>query len=80
MPQSVTCASTGVCPTRVYRGMKLELFVCTAHVFVQAALDWRGAAARELHQSECVYVSRLGAVLKVNAGQHKNVSEVRMFA
>ncbi|XP_074482733.1 epithelial cell-transforming sequence 2 oncogene-like isoform X1 [Sebastes fasciatus] len=31
----------------------------------QTALDWRGAAARELHHSECLYLGRLGAVLKV---------------
>ncbi|CAJ1087532.1 epithelial cell-transforming sequence 2 oncogene-like [Xyrichtys novacula] len=31
----------------------------------QVALDWRGAAVRELHHSECVYVGRLSAVLKV---------------
>ncbi|KAK5891450.1 hypothetical protein CgunFtcFv8_018702 [Champsocephalus gunnari] len=31
----------------------------------QIALDWRGAAARELHHSECLYLGRLGAVLKV---------------
>ncbi|XP_027147657.1 epithelial cell-transforming sequence 2 oncogene-like isoform X2 [Larimichthys crocea] len=31
----------------------------------QEVLDWRGAVARELHHSECVYVGRLGAVLKV---------------
>uniref|UniRef100_UPI0037E8D5E6 epithelial cell-transforming sequence 2 oncogene-like n=1 Tax=Semicossyphus pulcher TaxID=241346 RepID=UPI0037E8D5E6 len=31
----------------------------------QTALDWRGAAARELHHSERVYLGRLGAVLKV---------------
>ncbi|XP_075999868.1 epithelial cell-transforming sequence 2 oncogene-like isoform X2 [Genypterus blacodes] len=31
----------------------------------QAALDWRGAVARELHQSERLYQGRLGAVLKV---------------
>lgn len=59
--------------------MKLELFVFTAHVFVQAALDWRGAVARELHQSECMYLSRLGGVLKVNTGRQKDVSEVRML-
>ncbi|KAM6893479.1 epithelial cell-transforming sequence 2 oncogene-like [Xenentodon cancila] len=28
-------------------------------------LDWRGAAARELHHSECLYLGRLSAVLKV---------------
>lgn len=27
--------------------------------------DWRGAVARELHHSEGVYLSRLGAVMKV---------------
>ncbi|KAA8579722.1 hypothetical protein FQN60_006815, partial [Etheostoma spectabile] len=27
--------------------------------------DWRGAVARELHHSECLYLGRLGAVLKV---------------
>ncbi|XP_069020342.1 epithelial cell-transforming sequence 2 oncogene-like isoform X1 [Embiotoca jacksoni] len=31
----------------------------------QTALDWRGAVARELHHSECLYLGRLGAVLKV---------------
>ncbi|XP_042368845.1 epithelial cell-transforming sequence 2 oncogene-like [Plectropomus leopardus] len=31
----------------------------------QTALDWRGAAARELHHSECLYLGRLSAVLKV---------------
>ncbi|XP_029301174.1 epithelial cell-transforming sequence 2 oncogene-like [Cottoperca gobio] len=31
----------------------------------QTALDWRGAAARELHYSECLYLGRLAAVLKV---------------
>ncbi|XP_074521092.1 epithelial cell-transforming sequence 2 oncogene-like [Halichoeres trimaculatus] len=31
----------------------------------QTALDWRGAVARELHHSECVYLGKLGAVLKV---------------
>ncbi|XP_073318273.1 epithelial cell-transforming sequence 2 oncogene-like [Pagrus major] len=31
----------------------------------QTVLDWRGAAARELHHSECVYLGRLGAVMKV---------------
>ncbi|XP_044044502.1 epithelial cell-transforming sequence 2 oncogene-like [Siniperca chuatsi] len=31
----------------------------------QTALDWRGAVARELHHSECIYLGRLGAVLKV---------------
>ncbi|XP_070786926.1 epithelial cell-transforming sequence 2 oncogene-like [Enoplosus armatus] len=31
----------------------------------QTALDWRGAVARELHHSECVYLGRLGSVLKV---------------
>uniref|UniRef100_A0A8C4EL76 DH domain-containing protein n=1 Tax=Dicentrarchus labrax TaxID=13489 RepID=A0A8C4EL76_DICLA len=31
----------------------------------QTALDWRGAVARELHHSECIYLRRLGAVLKV---------------
>ncbi|KAM9334147.1 epithelial cell-transforming sequence 2 oncogene-like [Symphorus nematophorus] len=31
----------------------------------ETALDWRGAVARELHHSECVYLERLGAVLKV---------------
>ncbi|XP_054480022.1 epithelial cell-transforming sequence 2 oncogene-like [Anoplopoma fimbria] len=31
----------------------------------QIVFDWRGAAARELHHSECLYLSRLGAVLKV---------------
>ncbi|XP_045915002.1 epithelial cell-transforming sequence 2 oncogene-like [Micropterus dolomieu] len=31
----------------------------------QTALDWRGAVARELHHSECIYMGRLGAVLKV---------------
>ncbi|KAG7234568.1 hypothetical protein INR49_004470 [Caranx melampygus] len=28
------------------------------------SLDWRGVAARELHRSECLYLGRLGAVLK----------------
>lgn len=28
-------------------------------------LDWRGAAARELHHSECLYLGKLSAVLKV---------------
>ncbi|KAF7663196.1 hypothetical protein LDENG_00214700 [Lucifuga dentata] len=32
----------------------------------QTLLDWRGAVARELHHSECVYLSRLGAVIKVH--------------
>ncbi|TNN63880.1 Epithelial cell-transforming sequence 2 oncogene-like [Liparis tanakae] len=31
----------------------------------QMLFDWRGAAARELHHSECLYLGRLGAVLKV---------------
>ncbi|XP_049918915.1 epithelial cell-transforming sequence 2 oncogene-like [Epinephelus moara] len=31
----------------------------------QTALDWRGAAARELLHSECLYLGRLSAVLKV---------------
>ncbi|XP_047432322.1 epithelial cell-transforming sequence 2 oncogene-like [Mugil cephalus] len=31
----------------------------------QTALDWRGAAARELHHSERLYVARLSAVVKV---------------
>ncbi|KAM6957974.1 epithelial cell-transforming sequence 2 oncogene-like [Tautogolabrus adspersus] len=31
----------------------------------ETALDWRGTVARELHHSECVYLGRLGAVLKV---------------
>ncbi|XP_041822382.1 epithelial cell-transforming sequence 2 oncogene-like [Chelmon rostratus] len=31
----------------------------------QTVLDWRGAVARELHHSECVYLGRLAAVLKV---------------
>nr|XP_019959671.1 PREDICTED: epithelial cell-transforming sequence 2 oncogene-like isoform X2 [Paralichthys olivaceus] len=31
----------------------------------QTELDWRGVAARELHHSECLYLGRLGAVLKV---------------
>ncbi|XP_034030458.1 epithelial cell-transforming sequence 2 oncogene-like isoform X2 [Thalassophryne amazonica] len=31
----------------------------------QTVLDWRGAVARELHHSECLYLSRLAAVLKV---------------
>ncbi|KAM7375295.1 hypothetical protein PAMA_014408 [Pampus argenteus] len=31
----------------------------------QTVLDWRGVAARELHHSECLYLSRLSAVLKV---------------
>ncbi|KAF3857448.1 hypothetical protein F7725_009307 [Dissostichus mawsoni] len=31
----------------------------------ESTLDWRGAAARELHHSECLYLGRLGAVLKV---------------
>nr|XP_029134788.1 epithelial cell-transforming sequence 2 oncogene-like [Labrus bergylta] len=31
----------------------------------EMALDWRGTVARELHHSECVYLGRLGAVLKV---------------
>ncbi|XP_068575995.1 epithelial cell-transforming sequence 2 oncogene-like [Cebidichthys violaceus] len=31
----------------------------------QIVFDWRGAAARELHHSECLYLGRLGAVLKV---------------
>ncbi|XP_070711954.1 epithelial cell-transforming sequence 2 oncogene-like [Pempheris klunzingeri] len=31
----------------------------------QTVLDWRGAVARELHHSECIYLRRLGAVLKV---------------
>ncbi|XP_028427223.1 epithelial cell-transforming sequence 2 oncogene-like [Perca flavescens] len=35
------------------------------HELPQTALDWRGAAARELHHSECLYLGRLGAVLKV---------------
>ncbi|KAM3585505.1 uncharacterized protein V6R79_019380 [Siganus canaliculatus] len=33
----------------------------------QTLLDWRGAVAGELHHSECVYQSRLRAVLKVYA-------------
>ncbi|XP_068446805.1 epithelial cell-transforming sequence 2 oncogene-like [Clinocottus analis] len=31
----------------------------------QMLFDWRGAAARELHHSECLYLGRLGAVQKV---------------
>ncbi|KAM9836006.1 epithelial cell-transforming sequence 2 oncogene-like [Aulostomus maculatus] len=31
----------------------------------QTMLDWRGVVARELHHSECVYVSRLSVVVKV---------------
>ncbi|XP_032362186.1 epithelial cell-transforming sequence 2 oncogene-like isoform X2 [Etheostoma spectabile] len=31
----------------------------------QTEFDWRGAVARELHHSECLYLGRLGAVLKV---------------
>ncbi|KAM8722591.1 epithelial cell-transforming sequence 2 oncogene-like isoform 1-T3 [Acanthopagrus schlegelii] len=31
----------------------------------QTVFDWRGAVARELHHSEGVYLSRLGAVMKV---------------
>ncbi|CAI5638334.1 unnamed protein product [Oreochromis niloticus] len=31
----------------------------------QMVLDWRGAAARELHHSECLYLGKLNAVLKV---------------
>ncbi|XP_023276135.1 epithelial cell-transforming sequence 2 oncogene-like [Seriola lalandi dorsalis] len=31
----------------------------------QMVLDWRGVVARELHHSECLYLGRLGAVLKV---------------
>ncbi|XP_040056103.2 epithelial cell-transforming sequence 2 oncogene-like isoform X1 [Gasterosteus aculeatus] len=31
----------------------------------QMVFDWRGAAARELHHSECLYLGRLGSVLKV---------------
>ncbi|KAL6115217.1 ect2l [Pungitius sinensis] len=31
----------------------------------QMVFDWRGAAARELHHSESLYLGRLGAVLKV---------------
>nr|XP_024654481.1 epithelial cell-transforming sequence 2 oncogene-like [Maylandia zebra] len=31
----------------------------------QMVLDWRGAAARELHHSECLYLGKLSAVLKV---------------
>ncbi|XP_039997905.1 epithelial cell-transforming sequence 2 oncogene-like [Xiphias gladius] len=31
----------------------------------QAVFDWRGVVARELHHSECLYLGRLGAVLKV---------------
>nr|XP_046238886.1 epithelial cell-transforming sequence 2 oncogene-like [Scatophagus argus] len=31
----------------------------------QAAFDWRGAVVRELHHSECAYLGRLSAVLKV---------------
>ncbi|KAM8902595.1 epithelial cell-transforming sequence 2 oncogene-like isoform 2-T2 [Spinachia spinachia] len=31
----------------------------------KVVFDWRGAAARELHHSECLYLGRLDAVLKV---------------
>ncbi|KAF3688456.1 Epithelial cell-transforming sequence 2 oncogene-like Lung-specific [Channa argus] len=31
----------------------------------QMVLDWRGAVARDLHHSECLYLGNLGAVLKV---------------
>ncbi|XP_040888731.1 epithelial cell-transforming sequence 2 oncogene-like [Toxotes jaculatrix] len=31
----------------------------------EMVLDWRGVVARELHHSECLYLARLGAVLKV---------------
>ncbi|XP_072235402.1 epithelial cell-transforming sequence 2 oncogene-like [Leuresthes tenuis] len=31
----------------------------------QTALDWRGHVARELYQSECLYLGRLSAVMKV---------------
>ncbi|XP_071320821.1 epithelial cell-transforming sequence 2 oncogene-like isoform X1 [Trachinotus anak] len=31
----------------------------------QMVLDWRGVVSRELHHSECLYLGRLGAVLKV---------------
>uniref|UniRef100_A0A8D3AZA6 Epithelial cell-transforming sequence 2 oncogene-like n=1 Tax=Scophthalmus maximus TaxID=52904 RepID=A0A8D3AZA6_SCOMX len=31
----------------------------------QMVLDWRGAVARELHHSECLYLGRLGSVLKL---------------
>uniref|UniRef100_A0A671YWR6 Epithelial cell transforming 2 like n=1 Tax=Sparus aurata TaxID=8175 RepID=A0A671YWR6_SPAAU len=34
-------------------------------VGLQTVFDWRGAVARELHHSEGVYLSRLGAVMKV---------------
>ncbi|XP_067439428.1 epithelial cell-transforming sequence 2 oncogene-like isoform X1 [Thunnus thynnus] len=39
--------------------------ICLLPEQPQTALDWRGAAARELHHSECLYLSRLHAVLKV---------------
>ncbi|XP_018516508.1 epithelial cell-transforming sequence 2 oncogene-like [Lates calcarifer] len=31
----------------------------------QTVVDWRGVIARELHHSECLYLGRLGTVLKV---------------
>ncbi|XP_033952352.1 epithelial cell-transforming sequence 2 oncogene-like isoform X3 [Pseudochaenichthys georgianus] len=43
--------------------LSLSLSLSLSHL--QIALDWRGAAARELHHSECLYLGRLGAVLKV---------------
>ncbi|TMS11548.1 Epithelial cell-transforming sequence 2 oncogene-like, partial [Larimichthys crocea] len=40
----------------------------------QEVLDWRGAVARELHHSECVYVGRLGAVLKLKRSSERDAA------
>ncbi|XP_062270657.1 epithelial cell-transforming sequence 2 oncogene-like [Scomber scombrus] len=39
--------------------------ICMMPEQPQMMLDWRGVAARELHHSECLYLSRLNAVLNV---------------